>query len=95
MSTDTGTPQGFTTSADFRCTNGCTDEGGNENETTRQGGVDQAVATGQQIAGDTTLATLAAALIGLSEADRAKLVAMLLRGPIGESSEASRRNEVS
>ena len=82
----TGNPQELTATPSPACTAACTSEAENEHETTGEVDVDQAVndtgpggrpTTGE---GADTLAVLAAALVNLSAADRAKLAAMLLAG---------------
>jgi hypothetical protein len=79
--------QGVTSATSPACTAACTSGGENEHGTSEKGAgesTDQKVlddgAGDHRAASDNTLATLAAALVNLSTADRAKLAAMLLQG---------------
>ncbi|HVA50194.1 MAG TPA: hypothetical protein VNH11_27795 [Pirellulales bacterium] len=64
------------------CTAACTRKPEIAHETTGEGDVDQATNDAEPTPGEgaDTLAMLAAALVNLSAADRAKLAAMLLQG---------------
>jgi len=81
--TDTsGNQQQLTASTSPACTAACTRKPEIAHETTGEGDVDQATNDAEPTTGEgaDTLAVLAAALVGLSAADRAKLAAMLLAG---------------
>ena len=82
-----GEGKALAASTSLRCTTGCTREGENEHGTTGEADVDQARNDAEPAAGEgaDSLAMLAAALVNLSAADRAKLAAMLLAGDGGKA----------
>lgn len=81
-----GNPQELAASDSAACTAACTSEAENDNATAETGAGERNQQPGEPVATQTgdqasaSLATLAAALVNLSAADRAKLAAMLLQG---------------